>query len=144
MFKSNLVALISGFIFSVGLVVAGMTDPSKVIGFLDMTGNWDPSLALVMGSAVLVGFIGHFIVRRSKDTIYQDYHELCATITIDRDLLLGSGLFGIGWGLAGICPGPAITALAFANVKFLVFVAAMLGGMLIYQLTTNNKLASPS
>lgn len=133
MFKSNLTALLSGIIFSFGLIVADMTNPSKVISFLDITGNWDPSLGLVMASAVLIGLVGHFIVQRSNNEIYHDYNRLCAVKTVDRDLVLGSCLFGIGWGLAGICPGPAVVGLAFANVKFVVFVLAMVGGMLIQQ-----------
>ena len=133
MFKSNFIALVSGIIFSLGLIVAGMTDPSKIIAFLNITGNWDPSLGLVMGSAVMIGVVGHFIVRRSHNEIYHDYNHLCAVKTVDRNLVVGSGLFGVGWGLAGICPGPAITGLAFANVKFVVFVLAMVAGMLIHQ-----------
>jgi uncharacterized membrane protein YedE/YeeE len=113
-------AFAAGLVFGVGLIISGMTDPGKVIGFLDVAGRWDPSLAFVMGGAVLVAFFAFRRVQLPKR------HD------IDRRLVAGSAAFGVGWGLAGFCPGPALVSFASGVDKAAVFVAAMLIGMLAY------------
>lgn len=122
-----------GLLFGLGLIVAGMTDPSKVIGFLDLAGAWDPSLAFVMGGAILVG-LGAFAVAKKRTTSFLGGAMLLPTSTvIDRRLVLGSLLFGAGWGLAGFCPGPAIVSLGAGQSKAAVFVLAMVAGMAIFE-----------
>jgi len=125
-------AFAAGLVFGIGLILSGMTDPGKVIGFLDLAGRWDPSLALVMGGAVLVGaFAFAFAGRRAKSFLGGAMH-LPSARQIDLRLLGGSVVFGIGWGLAGFCPGPALVSFGSGQDKAAVFVAAMLGGMLVY------------
>jgi len=122
--KQILVALVSGTVFGGGLALSGMTDPAKVLGFLDVTGDWDPSLALVMASALCVSFAAVRIdARRSPAP---------AAARIDTKLIVGSVLFGIGWGLAGLCPGPALASLVTGSKGILVFNAAMVTGMMLY------------
>lgn len=128
-----LTALIVGLVFGIGLIVSGMTDPAKVLGFLDLGGAWDPSLAFVMGGAILVGSIAfRFAGRRERSLLGEAMHLPGAT-RIDRRLVLGSLAFGAGWGLAGYCPGPALASLASAGLKPLVFTLAMLAGMGIFE-----------
>lgn len=130
----TLSSFIVGLIFGIGLIFAGMTDPSKVIGFLDIAGNWDPSLAFVMGGAILVGFIAfRFANKRTANFIGGAMH-LPSRNDIDRRLIIGSLLFGAGWGMAGFCPGPAITSLGTGNPKAVIFVVAMVAGMALYEL----------
>jgi len=130
----TLSSFIVGLIFGIGLIFAGMTDPSKVIGFLDVAGNWDPSLAFVMGGAILVGFIAfRFANKRTANFIGGAMH-LPSKNDIDRRLIIGSLLFGAGWGMAGFCPGPAITSLGTGNPKAVIFVIAMVAGMALYEL----------
>jgi len=130
----TLSSFIVGLIFGIGLIFAGMTDPSKVIGFLDIAGNWDPSLALVMGGAILVGFIAfRFANKRATNFIGGAMH-LPTKNDIDRRLIIGSLLFGAGWGMAGFCPGPAITSLGTGNPKAVIFVIAMVAGMALFEL----------
>jgi uncharacterized membrane protein YedE/YeeE len=130
----TLSSFIVGLIFGIGLIFAGMTDPSKVIGFLDIAGNWDPSLAFVMGGAILVGFIAfRFANKRTTNFIGGAMH-LPTKNDIDRRLIIGSLLFGAGWGMAGFCPGPAITSLGTGNPKAVIFVVAMVAGMALYEL----------
>ncbi len=127
-----LLALLAGLVFGLGLILSGMTDPAKVIGFLDISGNWDPSLGLVMGGAVLVGLLTfRFSARRTK-AFFGDAMQLPTARHIDRRLVLGSMTFGVGWGLAGYCPGPALASLASGGVQALLFVAAMLAGMALF------------
>jgi uncharacterized membrane protein YedE/YeeE len=126
-------AFLAGLMFGTGLVVSGLANPAKVLGFLDVTGRWDPSLALVMGSAVAVSAIGFALARRRARTLLGAPMQLPASRVIDRRLVLGSLLFGAGWGLAGFCPGPALAALGAGYGKAVVFVAAMLAGMAIYE-----------
>ncbi len=127
-----LLALLAGMVFGLGLILSGMTDPAKVIGFLDISGNWDPSLGLVMGGAVLVGLLTfRFSARRAK-AFFGDAMQLPTARHIDRRLVLGSMTFGVGWGLAGYCPGPALASLASGGVQALLFVAAMLAGMALF------------
>lgn len=125
-------ALAAGLVFGIGLILSGMTDPGKVIGFLDVAGRWDPSLALVMGGAVLVGFFAFRVAGRRGKTFLGGGLHLPQRRDIDLRLVGGSLLFGIGWGLAGFCPGPALVSLASGQQPPAIFVAAMLGGMLLY------------
>lgn len=122
-----------GLLFGLGLVVSGMSDPAKVLNFLDLariaTGEWDPSLALVLGGAVTVGLIGFQIVPRWRHPLLAARFHLPTAVRIDRPLLIGSAVFGIGWGLAGFCPGPALVALGTGSTSALILVAAMLAGM---------------
>ncbi len=122
-----------GLLFGLGLIVSGMTDPAKVIGFLDLTGDWDPSLAFVMGGAILVGvFAFAFAKRRAKD-FFGDAIQWPSSTAIDPRLVGGALLFGAGWGLAGFCPGPALVSMAAGVPKALAFVAAMLVGMFLFE-----------
>lgn len=129
----NLVAAFAaGLVFGVGLILSGMTDPGKVIGFLDVAGNWDPSLAFVMGGAILVGFFAFALAHRRAHSFLGGAMHLPRNRDIDKRLIAGSVLFGIGWGLAGFCPGPALVSFGSGVDKAAIFVAAMLGGMVIY------------
>lgn len=128
-----LMSLSAGLVFGLGLIVSGMTDPSKVIGFLDLAGSWDPSLAFVMGGAVLVGVFAFYFAKTRSRSILGDPMRLPTAEHIDRRLLLGGLLFGVGWGLAGYCPGPALASLATGGSKPLIFTAAMLAGMAIFE-----------
>ena len=130
----NLATLLAGLVFGLGLIVSGMANPAKVLGFLDLAGAWDPSLAFVMGGAVGVGMVAFFVARRRTVSLLGAPMKLPAARGIDRRLVGGSLLFGIGWGVAGFCPGPALVALGMGNVKALVFVAAMLVGMVLFEL----------
>ena len=124
----SLAALLCGLIFGIGLALSGMTDTAKVLGFLDLFGQWDPDLAFVMGGAVLVTLVSfRFILRASP--LLAPHFSLPTRRDIDSRLLIGSGLFGIGWGVYGYCPGPALSALVYLDVNTMVFVASMLAGM---------------
>lgn len=125
--------LIPGAIFGAGLAIAGMTNPAKVIGFLDLTGAWDPSLALVMVGAILVHGIGVHIVARRKAPVMGGAFPKGSVGKPDLRLVVGAGLFGVGWGLAGFCPGPAIANLGGLHAEVLLFVFAMLAGMIVAQ-----------
>jgi hypothetical protein len=120
-----------GLVFGFGLLLSGMTDPGKVIGFLDLIGMWDPSLAFVMGGAVLVSFIAFRISRNWTTSLMGRVIILSDLKAIDLKLILGSALFGIGWGISGFCPGPAIVSIATGEFKSIIFVVAMIGGMAI-------------
>jgi len=122
-------ALFAGFIFGIGLVISGMVNPAKVIGFLDITGQWDASLAFVMGGAVLVTAIGYRVIFKRPTPSAGGLFHLPQTSTIDARLLVGATVFGIGWGLVGLCPGPAIATISIQPGSGLLFVAAMLIGM---------------
>lgn len=131
------VALLSGALFGLGLAVSGMADPAKVIGFLDVAGDWDPTLAFVMGGAILVaGPAYRLIFRRRRPVLAEDF-DLPTKKSVDARLLGGSALFGVGWGLSGFCPGPAVVALVPAFgvgiVPVFAFVAAMVAGMAVYR-----------
>lgn len=129
-----LMALLVGVVFGIGLIISGMTDPSKVIGFLDLAGNWDPSLAFVMGGAILVGLATFpFATARTRSLLGAAMH-LPTSRQIDRRLVVGGLAFGAGWGLAGFCPGPALASLANGNPKTLVFTAAMVTGMALFEI----------
>jgi uncharacterized membrane protein YedE/YeeE len=124
----------AGLVFGLGLIVSGMANPAKVLGFLDLAGPWDPSLAFVMGGAIAVGAIAFAIAGRRSTSFLGLPMQLPKASQIDRRLAGGSLLFGIGWGLAGFCPGPALVALGMGEWKALVFVAAMLAGMGLFEL----------
>lgn len=129
----NLAALAAGLLFGLGLIVSGMADPAKVLGFLDLAGQWDPSLALVMSGAIAIGLPAFTLARKRQRTLLGEPMQLPTARTIDRRLVLGSLLFGVGWGIAGICPGPALVLLGMASGKGLAFVLAMLAGMLLFR-----------
>jgi len=126
-------SLLSGLVFGIGLIVAGMANPAKVLAFLDLAGKWDPSLALVMGGAIAVGVVAFFLAGRRVRSYLGTPMQIPTIRKIDRRCFLGSLTFGFGWGLAGICPGPAIVLLGSGYVKAIVFVAAMLAGMALFE-----------
>jgi hypothetical protein len=127
-------ALAAGLLFGFGLIVSHMANPEKVLGFLDLAGQWDPSLALVMAGAVAIGTIAFAIARRRTQSLLGVPLSWPTTAHIDRPLIVGSALFGIGWGLAGFCPGPALVTAAGGQPKAWVFVVAMLAGMALHTL----------
>lgn len=126
-------SFLAGLVFGLGLIVSGMANPAKVLGFLDLAGAWDPSLVLVMAGAVAVAAIAFYIAGQRRVSLLGAALKLPTSRDIDRRLVGGSLLFGIGWGVAGFCPGPGLVALGMGEVKALVFVAAMLAGMAIWE-----------
>ena len=134
-----LASLLAGLVFGLGLIVSGMANPAKVLGFLDVTGTWDPSLAFVMGGAIAVGVVAFAVAGRRTISLLGTEMRLASAGHIDRRLVAGSVLFGIGWGIAGFCPGPGLVALGMGEVKGLVFVAAMLTGMGVFELLNRHK-----
>ena len=135
-------SLLAGLVFGLGLIVSGMANPAKVLGFLDLAGPWDPSLALVMAGAIAVGAAAFFVARNRTASLLGAAMQLPGARHIDRRLLLGSLVFGIGWGIAGFCPGPGLVALGMGEAKAAVFVAAMLLGMGIFELAERRKQAA--
>ena len=131
--KNNFFSLVAGLIFGLGLILAGMANPAKVLGFLDLAGAWDPSLALVMGGAIAVAAIAFALASKRETSILGLTINLPTTRHIDKRLVIGGLLFGIGWGLAGICPGPAFVLLGAGSHKGLLFLIAMLMGMGIFE-----------
>jgi uncharacterized membrane protein YedE/YeeE len=131
---SRISEFVVGLMFGVGLMASGMTDPGKVIGFLDLFGAWDPSLALVMGGAVVVGFFAFAFAKKRTTTFLGGALRFPTTTQMDKPLVIGSLLFGAGWGLGGFCPGPALVSMADGQSKAMLFVAAMLVGMLGFEL----------
>lgn len=129
-----LASLLAGLVFGLGLIVSGMANPAKVLGFLDLAGAWDPSLAFVMAGAIAVAMVGFLAARRRTLSILGAQMRVPSARRIDRRLVLGSLLFGVGWGVAGFCPGPGLVALGMGEPKALVFLAAMLAGMGIFEL----------
>lgn len=129
----TVVSFLAGLVFGLGLIVAGMANPEKVLGFLDLAGAWDPSLALVMAGAIAVGAGAFALMRKKTRTLLGAPVRLPAARAIDRRLVLGSLVFGVGWGLAGICPGPALVLAGYGAVKGLVFLAAMLAGNALFE-----------
>jgi uncharacterized membrane protein YedE/YeeE len=128
-----LTSLLAGLVFGLGLIISGMANPAKVLGFLDLAGAWDPSLALVMVGANAVGLAAFALARRRTKSFLALKLQLPTSRHIDRRLIVGSLLFGIGWGIAGFCPGPALVALGMAEAKAAVFVLAMLVGMAMFE-----------
>ena len=131
---SKIVSCISGIIFGVGLSVSNMINPGKVLGFLDLFGLWDPSLIFVMMGAIIVSAPVFFLIRNKNKPLFADNFTIPTLKSIDKNLIIGSGTFGIGWGMVGFCPGPAISSLALLNTYSVVFVVALLGGFLITEL----------
>ncbi|MBS1187436.1 MAG: rane protein [Burkholderiaceae bacterium] len=129
---SMLISLLAGLLFGFGLILSGMGNPAKVLGFLDLAGSWDPSLALVMVGAIAVGYIAFRLGGRRATSLLGFQMQIPANRKLDRRLLIGSALFGIGWGLAGICPGPAIVLLGSGVRQALVFVGGMFAGMVLF------------
>lgn len=134
-------ALIAGLVFGLGLILSGMADPAKVLGFLDLAGRWDPSLAFVMTGAIAVGALAFGLAARRDTTLLGEPMRLPPTRPIDMRLVTGSVLFGVGWGLAGFCPGPALVVLGMGQGKALVFVAAMLAGMGLFEALESGRRA---
>lgn len=132
-------SLLSGLVFGLGLIVSGMADPAKVLGFLDLAGAWDPSLAFVMGGAVGVSAVAFMFARRRKLSLLGAPVALPTARRIDRRLVGGSLLFGIGWGVAGFCPGPGLVSLGTGELKAAVFVGAMLLGMGLFELLERRR-----
>ncbi|EHW0635873.1 YeeE/YedE family protein [Vibrio vulnificus] len=129
-FVFRLTSLMAGILFGLGMAISGMTDPNKVIGFLDIAGQWDPSLMFVMGGALAVFMPGYFLlIRKQQKPLNAEVFCLASQQTIDKRLVAGATIFGIGWGLAGICPGPAVASLGLGNIQIVLFFAAMMVGL---------------
>jgi len=129
--KTGFLYLFCGALFGAGLTLSGMTDQNKVLGFLDLFGNWDPSLIFVMAGGIGVTFIGYRIIFKRSSPLWGDAFMLPTSKIIDKNLILGALCFGIGWGLYGYCPGPAIASLALLHWETFLFVAAMIAGMFL-------------
>jgi uncharacterized membrane protein YedE/YeeE len=127
-------AFVCGLLFGIGLIVSQMSNPAKVIGFLDITGQWDPSLAFVMAGAVAVFALGYRLTLRRSAPLLDKSFALPGKTNVDKALISGSLLFGLGWGLAGLCPGPAIVSSSFGDPRILMFIVAMLSGMAIVRM----------
>jgi hypothetical protein len=140
----SLAAFLIGLLFGIGLIVAQMTNPAKVIAFLDITGNWDPSLAFVMAGALGVFGLAYRLSRSRAKPVLAGYFVIPARKDITWQLVVGSLLFGAGWGLGGFCPGPAVVSAAFGDPRVWVFVAAMLAGMVLFRLRRPRQATSPA
>ena len=127
-------AFAAGLLFGLGLLISGMSNPAKVLGFLDLTGDWDPSLAMVMAGAVAVSALGTLVATRRGRPLLAPRLEIPTRRDLDMPLVAGAAIFGLGWGLAGLCPGPALTLLTVAPAQAATFVAAMVAGMLLFRL----------
>lgn len=137
--KSAIASLFAGLLFGLGLIVSGMANPEKVLGFLDIAGLWDPSLGLVMGGAVLVG-VFTFAVARNRTLSFLGLNmKVPGQSHVDKRLIIGGLLFGIGWGVAGICPGPGLVGLGAGEIKSVVFVASMVAGMGVFELIERKR-----
>lgn len=130
----NINSFFVGLLFGLGLIISGMTNPAKVIGFLDLAGAWDPSLAFVMGGAILVGTGAFTIAKKRQHSLLGAPMRLPSVTKLDKRLLVGSLVFGIGWGIAGFCPGPAVVSAAAGQAKAWIFVASMLAGMTLHRI----------
>ena len=139
---SFLINVALGLLFGIGLVVSGMSDPAKVLNFLDLFGTWDPSLAFVMGGAVVTAFVGYHIVFKRPKPVAANSFQLPAKTVIDRKVLVGPAIFGIGWGLGGFCPGPALTAATLGAAGAYVFLPMMFLGMWLARMAAGRKLAA--
>ena len=134
-----LTSFLAGLVFGLGLILSGMANPAKVLGFLDLAGPWDPSLALVMAGAIAVGLAAFALAGRRKVSLLGEAMRLPTARQIDRRLVLGSVLFGVGWGVAGFCPGPALVALGMGEAKAAVFVLAMVAGMGLFEVVEGRR-----
>lgn len=128
----NIITLLAGLIFGLGLIISGMTNPEKVIGFLDVAGQWDPSLMFVMSGGIAVAFVGFKFVQDKTQTMFDEPIHLPGTTHISKELVIGSLLFGAGWALAGFCPGPALVTMGAGYKEAFIFVMAMIVGMAIH------------
>ena len=137
--KTILFAFIAGLIFGLGLILAGMANPAKVLGFLDVAGTWDPSLAFVMAGAIMIGFVTFLLAKKRTQSFLGLPMQMPTNQLIDKKLVFGSALFGIGWGLAGICPGPGIVLLGAGETKGLVFALALVLGVLIFRVVNRSR-----
>ena len=137
--KQNILALLAGALFGLGLCISEMADPAKVINFLDIAGNWDPSLMLVMAGALAVTIPAFRWILKSEEPLFAPSFNVPAGTNIDKGLLLGAALFGIGWGMIGYCPGPAITALGFGLVIPMIVVVAMIAGFMAHKIIYTAK-----
>lgn len=137
------VSCVLGVVFGIGLLVSGMANPAKVLGFLDLAGAWDPSLAFVMVGAIVLGAIGFGFARKRSTSLLGLPMQIPTSMVVDRRLVGGGALFGVGWGLAGFCPGPALVALGTGEAKAAVFVLAMLAGMGVFELLERTSGAAP-
>lgn len=136
----NILGFVAGLIFGLGLIISGMADPAKVLNFLDILGSWDPSLAFVMGGASLTAFVGYRLVWRRGNPVMSSKFDLPTSAAIDAPLLTGAAIFGAGWGLGGYCPGPAWTSLAIGSPGTLIFLPAMLVGIVLAELGKSSPL----
>lgn len=141
--KPSFSALVAGLVFGLGLILSGMANPAKVLGFLDLAGRWDPSLAFVMAGAIAVGVVAFSAARGRTRSLLGEPMRMPTATQLDRRLVGGSLLFGIGWGIAGFCPGPALVALGMGETKAAVFVLAMLAGMGIHALLERKPDGAP-
>lgn len=137
--KSAIASLFAGLLFGLGLIVSGMANPEKVLGFLDIAGLWDPSLAFVMGGAIIVGLLAFTVARKRTLSFLGFSMKVPRHSHIDKRLVIGGLLFGIGWGIAGFCPGPGLVALGAGEIKAIVFVASMVAGMGIFELAERRR-----
>jgi len=135
----NIYALFAGLIFGLGLLVSGMANPEKVIGFLNIFGRWDPSLAFVMGGAIFVGVFSFRYIVKLEKTLLGGILHLSNEKSINKRLIFGSLIFGLGWGVAGFCPGPALVSVGMGSLEGVLFVIAMLAGMLTFKLAQKNN-----
>lgn len=140
--RSNISALIAGLLFAFGLVLSGMTQPAKVVGFLDFAGDWDPTLVFVMGGGVLTYMIAFRLIRRRQTPAFANAFSVPQNTTVDAKLIGGAALFGVGWGLGGLCPGPAFVGLAGGSSEVATFAVFMVGGFLLKRVWDERKSAN--
>ena len=140
----NISSLLVGLLFGFGLILSDMANPAKVLGFLDLAGHWDPSLAFVMIGAIALASIGFFASRRAGKPLLDQTKHLPAKKKIDVQLIVGSAIFGVGWGIAGFCPGPAVVAAGAEKTAAVIFLAAMLAGMLAFKLLDARRSIEPN
>lgn len=126
------ITFIAGLLFGLGLIISGMTNPAKVIGFLNITGSWDPSLVFVMVGGISIAYSGFRFIKDKKKSFFDDSIQLPKTNNISKELIIGSLLFGFGWAIAGFCPGPALVAFGEGYLEACIFVIAMIAGMVIH------------
>lgn len=133
----TLLTFLIGAVFGTGISMSGMANPAKVINFFDVAGSWDPSLAFVMGGALIVTFIGYRLVLNRRTPVFEPTFDIPQNRKLDAKLLTGAGIFGVGWGIAGFCPGGALPALGTLDSRVIVFVAALIAGMFVTRFVMN-------